>query len=923
MRDNVNKLESATSATPSLSTGELLRDTIHSRQALAVLAGGLIASAALWYLAGRSASQREQVRLEADFKSERLTINERIAPSLALVAAAGGMFEAGGGMGRDGWRTAVASIDLARHPEIHALGFARHINRSERVAFETRVRADRSVDPAGLPDFRIGPNSDADDFVAVELVEPLEANRASLGFDLLSEPSPRAVVERARDTGTLAASGRISVSEERTAAILVATPVYQRGAPHDDVAARRRAFEGVVFTFVEAGALLRGIVSSESAGETDLEIIDASPGELKTLGPARAERILYDDDHTPHVGDAAFTSPFERTNVLDIGGHQWTLFQTTLAGHRSPGGWMPAILFIVAVLLSTFAAALLGTLRAAHQRARTLAEAMTADLRQSEASIRSLQLATTGAKEAAEAASQAKSDFLANMSHEIRTPMNAVLGYADLLLDQDLTASDRLNYIQTIRRNTGQLLSILNDILDLSKIEAEKMTVENIAYAPSEVLVDVASLMRVRAAERKLNFELKYRGPIPQTVCGDPTRVRQILMNLVGNAIKFTETGSVRITVRCDRSDPRRPRLAFAVSDTGIGMDREQFARLWKPFTQADTSTTRRFGGTGLGLVICQRLAGMLGGVITAESEAGHGSTFTLTIETGALDGVEMLVDLQEGGVAPLTARDRGEHLRVEGRVLLAEDGIDNQILISTHLGKAGATLTIVGNGQLAVDSALEAAAEGQPFGVILMDMQMPVLDGYGATARLRSKGYRGTIVALTAHAMVGDRERCLAAGCDDYMTKPVQRAALLGLVSRYLATAQESAPAAAQVAPAIVEEHPVPVVGPVELVSEFADDADMVEIVDQFVAGLPARTAELHDAAGRADFEMLRRLAHQLKGAAGGFGFAPITSAAALVERAIIDSSQRPELDRFLNELVHLCGRVRGVRVISAERRM
>jgi signal transduction histidine kinase/HPt (histidine-containing phosphotransfer) domain-containing protein len=483
----------------------------------------------------------------------------------------------------------------------------------------------------------------------------------------------------------------------------------------------------------------------------------------------------------------------------------------------------------------------------------------------------------------ADAANRAKSEFLANMSHEIRTPLTAVLGYADLLLDLELSPSDRINYVQTIRRNGEHLLTVLNDLLDLSKIEAGKMTIEAAPVSPVQVAVDVASLMRVRALGKELDFALRFATPVPEHIRCDGTRLRQILMNLVGNAIKFTPRGAVALEVSCVEPGGTQPHLVFTVVDEGIGMTEEQLGRLFVPFAQADGSTTRRFGGTGLGLVICKRLADMLGGTIDVDSEPGRGSRFTLSIALERLDGVALLDGMQEA----CTTMGAGDGARVatgratlSGSVLLAEDGLDNQLLVSTLLRRAGARVTIVENGRLAVERALAEEAAGQPFGVVLMDMQMPELDGYGATATLRARGYRRPIVALTAHAMASDRDRCLAAGCTDYLTKPIQRERLIQSVGSYLAAARTEREAAGE---------PPPATAPIEipLVSELADDEDMAPLVAQFVASLPERAAALLEATFAGDLTRLTRLAHQLKGAAGGFGFPTVTTAAAALEQA------------------------------------
>ncbi|MFI5301974.1 MAG: sensor histidine kinase, partial [Polyangiales bacterium] len=249
-------------------------------------------------------------------------------------------------------------------------------------------------------------------------------------------------------------------------------------------------------------------------------------------------------------------------------------------------------------------------------------------------------------------ANRVKSEFLANMSHEIRTPMTAIQGYTDLLLDVSLSQSDRLNYVLTIRRSSEHLMRLLNGILDLSKIEAGQLSVERVACSPAQIVVDVASLMRVRATEKSLAFSVEFATPVPETIKSDPTRLRQILLNLVGNAIKFTERGSVCIYVRCEHPESPAPRLCFEIADTGIGLTKGQLDKLFSAFSQADSSTTRKFGGSGLGLSIARRLAMLLGGDVAVESLFGRGSSFTLHVDTGALDGVPMLSNLRESGLS-------------------------------------------------------------------------------------------------------------------------------------------------------------------------------------------------------------------------------------------------------------------------------
>ncbi len=391
------------------------------------------------------------------------------------------------------------------------------------------------------------------------------------------------------------------------------------------------------------------------------------------------------------------------------------------------------------------------------------------------------------ARDAAEAANRAKSEFLANMSHEIRTPMTAILGFSEILMES-MTDREQLDAAATVKQNGEHLLQIINDILDLSKIEAGRLEVERMNCSPMQVLSDVASLVRVRAEAKNISLETKCDGPVPERIRSDPTRLRQILINVVSNAVKFTETGSVRVVVRLARSTSGPPRLQYDVIDTGIGMNEEQLGKLFQPFSQADSSTTRKFGGTGLGLTISKRLAEALGGDITVTSELAKGSTFSVIVETGSLEGVALIENASEAEIParPASSKEATHRVRLDCRVLLAEDGADNQRLIGFVLHKAGAEVTVAENGQIACDEALAARDAGKPFDVILMDMQMPVMDGYTATQKLREVDYTGLIIALTAHAMEGDEAKCLAAGCDDYLTKPIDRDRFLATIARW-----------------------------------------------------------------------------------------------------------------------------------------
>ncbi len=487
-------------------------------------------------------------------------------------------------------------------------------------------------------------------------------------------------------------------------------------------------------------------------------------------------------------------------------------------------------------------------------------------------------------KDAAQHANVAKSEFLAKMSHEIRTPMTAILGYTDLLSGSDITLSDRDNYLTVIRRNGEHLLQLINDILDLSKIEAGKLSMEMCPCDVASVIADVASMMRVRAEQKGISLSVEYTGEFPETIVTDSVRLRQALVNLVGNAVKFTERGGVRIVVtflpQCSGGEAA---VQIQIIDTGTGVPPEKLEKLFEPFAQADISTSRKYGGTGLGLAITRHITALLGGKMTLESTLGQGSTFVLTVPTGSLDGVKMLKKPGEAvqSKSASTAEQSIDENSLAGlRILLAEDGRDNQLLISAVVRKAGAEVEIAENGLVAVEKASPTGAA--TFDVILIDMQMPEMDGYNATRILREKGLTCPIIALTAHTMTGDKERCLAAGCTDYCSKPINRPLLITTIARHagrLPGTVVSRESADRIADKDTRLDPIR--------SELAEDLHVADIIDDFVSRLPGQIRAMREALMNGHDEELQRFAHQLKGAGGGFGYPSLTEAAGVLESA------------------------------------
>jgi PAS domain S-box-containing protein len=389
------------------------------------------------------------------------------------------------------------------------------------------------------------------------------------------------------------------------------------------------------------------------------------------------------------------------------------------------------------------------------------------------------------AKESAEQMSQYKSAFLANMSHEIRTPLGAILGFTELLKNPNLQLSDRSRYIDIICRNGQNLTKLIDDILDLSKVEAGRLEIENVKFSLHSLLADVHSLLNLKAQDKGLYLHFVYEGDVPEQIISDPTRLRQVLTNVVGNAIKFTNTGGVTVTVRSEAAGekPTGHFISFAVHDTGLGIPIEFQDRLFKTFTQTDSSTTRKYGGTGLGLALSQKLAKALGGdVVLKDSSSDSGSLFEISIKVLSADSVAVQGATHEHPQAKEKAAqfEVGKNQLANIKILLVEDSPDNQLLLETMLTNCGATVQIANNGEEGVTQALKGS-----FDVVLMDIQMPVLDGYEATRRLRRQGYSKPILALSAHALIKDREASLSIGCNDHLVKPVDPEALIASIQK------------------------------------------------------------------------------------------------------------------------------------------
>lgn len=822
------------------------------------------------------------------------------------------------------------------HTTMHAISWNPIVYSEERKVYEEKIKMD------GNPDFvikegpkgAIVPAKERDKYVVVTYIEPYLENLSAKGYDVYSDPIKRCAVDKAHSLGKLTATDPITLVQEdaNQSGVLFFLPVYQNTQILSNTSQKKQEPRGYVVGVYRMGNLILESVKKFHLRNITIALSDQTDPDNKQ--PLSA--FIYDNrGNAKSVNNlSSFKSQqLIATNIITIGQKKWvlTLYGSPeyITSQLSTFSW--AILtgsLLFATLLQLFLLLLSGRAIVLKQMTNDLENEVNQrklleenlkrinenlEIRVSERTQNLIEKNNelVMAKEAAENAVKVKSEFLANMSHEIRTPMNGVLGMLELVKHSKLDTV-QLHQISVAESSASSLLGLINDILDFSKIEAGKMEVEFLEVDLRHELEAFAESMEFKALEKEITLQLDMQMMLGRNIICDPGRLRQILTNLVGNAIKFTsQEGKVSIHVALMPLNHEQGHLHIDVIDNGIGIPEEKLPTLFEPFTQADSSTTRKYGGSGLGLSIVKRLCELMNGSISASSHVGEGSTFSIDMDVA----LGSLSEVTSNATDQANYTNEAISWPESTRILLVEDNPTNQIVAQGILQIMGLTCDIANNGLAAIES-IKNATDMLAYSIILMDCQMPVMDGYDATRAIRcaqagESNSKIPIIAMTANAMSGDREKCILAGMDDYITKPIDIYTLKAILVKWLLHKEIQTFSAA---PKVKQSDELLLWDEKEALGRIGGNSELLaKIVQSFLLDSDNLLNALATAVHHEHFSDAQLHAHSIKGSSGNIGAHKLQAIAKVVEEAaknhdiVLLNEQYTQCEETLKETVDL----------------
>ncbi len=685
----------------------------------------------------------------------------------------------------------VSSRDLPEEfPAATGLGFIEHVTIKNLEPFLEKVRADNQ------PQFKIRRLKKAmnePDYMIIKYIEPANVNHQAIGLDIGSERNRRQAATLAMRSGNVAITRFITLVQAQSegAGFLILLPVYNSSHTPTTPYLRQKYIVGWVYMTILAERLFNGI-SPLVEEQLNFSVYDDQSLDKSQLLYNGFGDQKHQATHNPE-------DDFSDTVPVLIGGRNWYVHTKASKQFQSVSNGSVLWVGVGGLILTVLTTLLIQSQTTATSRANQMAAAMTIDLKNSMTKLNDAMQSAEEARQIAEHANQSKSEFLATMSHEIRTPLNGVLGMASILSQSELT-QDQRNQVNTISSSGESLLTIINDILDFSKIEAGKLNIENIAYEPREIVSEVMDLIQVMAYKKNIELNCIIDPRIPNELMGDPIRMRQIILNLMNNAIKFTDKGSVTLHIQHKQETDKKIIIQYAIKDTGVGIPSDIQKKLFNKFSQADSSTTRKHGGTGLGLAISKRLVEMMNGQIGVISQPGEGATFWFTIASDLIveNAVKQknidTIQTDKPSIENNIPQNASE-LFGQANILVVDDNQVNRVVAKQMLQMLGANVILA----TSADEAFEVTKLIQ-FHLVLMDIQMPEVDGYAATKMLRGVCHKHAtppdvpIVALTANAMQQDRNLCINAGMNDYIAKPVRLETLHKTLQKWIPPSQQHA---------------------------------------------------------------------------------------------------------------------------------